>query len=120
MKKTIMVLALVIALGGMAEATERKCRFKTEVGESLNGLANIYKTTKKLDSTVFSLIDFDKLTIVNAKDGSISKLKKISNNVYTVFTGNHEWFFITNDDETIVTETSITESIIYLRIIFCE
>ena len=120
MKLLFMVLVLVFNFAGMASAEERKCHTKTEVGESISGTSKIYETTKNLNPSVFSIMDFEKLTIKNADDGSKSYLIKISENVYTLSTGQYKWFFITNEDETIVTETSLSKNIGYLKIFFCE
>ena len=79
------------------------------------------ETTEKLKPSKFSILDFDNLMITNADNGSISKIKKISNGVYTSLSSKpFQWFYITNDKGTIVTEVSLNESVVYTKILFCQ
>jgi len=123
MNKSIfhIVISLSLLLAEHAHAQEKKCYTKTEVGESIIGTSKVYETTGKLLPSTVSIIDFDNLQITNADNGSKSGIKKISNNVYTsLSTTPFRWFYITNDNRTIVTETSLNESVVYTKIMFCE
>jgi hypothetical protein len=115
----VMSLSLLLAEHGYAK--ERRCYTKTEVGESKIGPSKVYETTEKLLPSSASIIDFENLQITNTDNGSKSGIKKISNNVYTsLSTTPFRWFYITNDNRTIVTETSLNESVVYTKIMFCE
>jgi len=115
------VLFLSILFVEFAYAEQQKCHTKTEVGESIIGTSKIYETTEKLNPSKFSIIDFDNLIITNADNGSISKIKKIFNGVYTNLSSKpFPSFYITNDNGTIVTEVSLDESVVYTKILFCQ
>ena len=115
------VLFLSILFVEFANAEQQKCHTKTEVGESIIGTSKIYETTEKLNPSKFSIIDFDNLIITNADNGSISKIKKIFNGVYTNLSSKpFPSFYITNDNGTIVTEVSLDESVVYTKILFCQ
>ncbi len=51
----------------------------------------------------------------------IEYIKKISNGVYTSLSSKpFQWFYITNDKGTIVTEVSLNESVVYTKILCCQ
>jgi len=115
------VLFLSILFIEFAYAEQQKCHTKTEVGESIIGTSKVYETTEKLNPSKFSIFDFDNLIITNADNGSTSKIKKISNGVYASLSSkSFQWFYITNDTGTIVTEVSLNESVVYTKILFCQ
>jgi len=115
------VLFLSILFVEFAYAEQQKCHTKTEVGESITGTSKIYETTEKLNPSKFSIFDFDNLIVKNADNGSTSKIKKISTGVYTSLSSKpFQWFYITNDTGTIVTEVSLNESVVYTKILFCQ
>ena len=115
------VIFLSLLITEYAHTKEMRCYTKTEVGESKIGASKVYETTEKLQSSTFSIMDFDNLLTLNADNGAKSRMKKISNNVYeSISTTPYRWFYITNDDRTIVTETSLDKSVVYTKILFCE
>jgi hypothetical protein len=115
------LLLLSILFVEFAYAEQKKCHTKTEVGESIIGTSNIYETTEKLNPSKFSIFDFDNLIVTNPDNGSTSKIKKISTRVYTSLSSKpFQWFYITNDTGTIVTEVSLNESVVYTKILFCQ
>ena len=118
---TYIALFLSILFVEFAYADQQKCHTKTEVGESIIGTSKIYETTEKLNPSKFSIFDFDNLIITNADNGRRTKIKKISNDVYTSLSAKpFKWFYITNNNRTIVTEISLNESVVYTKFHFCE
>ena len=124
MRKNILVYIVLfqsILFVEFAYADQQKCHTKTEVGESIIGTSKIYETTEKLNPSKFSIFDFDNLIITNADNGRRTKIKKISNDVYTSLSAKpFKWFYITNNNRTIVTEISLNESVVYTKFHFCE
>jgi hypothetical protein len=109
------IYILLLTLPTVAFSQQVSCYTKTEVGESLLGLSKIYETTEELIRTTQSNFDFSTGVIIGSS-GNRFELERIADNLYKI--GNY--YYLTNDDKTIVTETTIDGSYIYTKVLFCE
>ena len=88
------------------------------MGETLEG-HHIYERDDDLKIKNLSRFDFDKLT-VNSAEGQTGKIIKIENNVYKSIGGKFTFYFITNNEKTIITELSVCSSATYIKVLLCK
>ena len=89
------------------------------MGETATG-ENLYERDADLKISNLSRIDFELLTITSA-EGNLSKLIKVADNVYkTDSTSKFDYYFITNNTRSIVTEQSLSDTAAYIKVLLCK
>jgi len=101
----------------MQKATHASPR--AELGESKRRWVTYI--IEKDDSNIryMSKFDFEKLTLTSTNN-QVFKITKIDNNLYTTSSENTTWYFVVSDDKTIVSETSINNLAVYMKVLFCK
>jgi len=97
---------------------EISCIPRSEIGETTTG-GHIYERDEDLNINNLSRIDFEKLTIVSA-EGNESKIIKIDKNLYKSENGKFIYYFITNDENNMVTELTMDSVATYAKILMCK
>ena len=116
MPKIIFIFLLTVP--GIILAKEVSCIPRAEMGETTSG-SHIYERDDDLNIQNLSRIDFEKLTIVSA-EGNTSKIVKVDENIYKSVSGKFIFYFITNDEKTMVTELTMDELATYAKILLCK
>lgn len=118
LKKLILFL---VAYSACSFAEVFQCFKKNEVGEMSQGSQYIFDRIDQLDRTNPSVIDYDKLKIINADTGNAVSIKNVGKNLYTSLSG---YNFLTNDDRSVLMEIKFSKSIdidlVFSKILFCE
>lgn len=120
MKKNWMPLSIILTLGFINPLHGKtiSCLPRAEMGETIEG-SNIYERDKDLKINNLSTFDFDKLTIISAK-GTTSKMINVDENIYKSIGGKFTFYFITNNEKTMVSELSVGSSATYVKILLCK
>ena len=119
MFRYVFIIFLILPTASYAQAV--KCYTKNEVGEMSVGDEYIFERANELDKSKPSIINFDKLKIINADNGQFTDIKKLDNNFYISSSG---YRFLTNDQKSIVVEIKFDKSLdadlVYSKILFCK
>ena len=110
---TVLLIAAV-----SAQANEVSCIPRTEVGETTFG-GNIYERDDDLQIKNLSRFDFNEMTIIGA-EGQTGQMVKVEKNVYKSISAQFPFYYITNDERTIVTELTVGDSATYVKILMCK
>ncbi len=116
MNKVLFLLTLFLFNNVYADSYS--CFPRAELGEAKGG-GNLYERNDESNIKYISKFDFKKLTLTST-DGTVSKITKLENNLYTTSSGDKTWYFVVSDDKTIVSETSIDNLAIYVKVLFCK
>lgn len=116
MNKILFLLAF--SLFDNVYADSYSCFPRAELGESKGG-GNIYDRNDESNISYMSKFDFEKLTLTDT-NGRVSKIAKLENNLYTSSSDGKTWYFVVSNDKTIVSETSIDNLAIYVKVLFCK
>ncbi len=118
LKKLIFIL---VAYSACSFGEVFQCFKKNEVGEMSQGSQYIFDRIDQLDRTNPSVIDYDKLKIINADTGNAVSIKIVGKNLYASLSG---YNFLTNDDRSVLMEIKFSKSIdidlVFSKILFCE
>ena len=116
MNKFLLLLTLVMFNDVYADSYS--CFPRAELGEAKGG-GNLYDRNDDSNIKYMSKFNFEKLTLTSTV-GEVSKITKLDNNLYTTSSGDKTWYFVVSDDKTIVSETSIDNLAIYVKVLFCK
>ena len=116
MKKILFLLTLFLINNVYAKSYS--CLPRAELGEAKGG-GNLYDRNDESNIKYVSKFDYEKLTLTDT-NGKVSKITKLENNLYKSSSGEKFWYFVVSDDKTIVSETSIDNLAIYIKVSFCK
>ncbi len=108
-------IVLMLCFSTSAFCQQVSCYTKTEVGESLLGLSKIYETTEELVRSTQSNFNFSTNELIG-NSGQRFGLEKIAENIYKI----GSYYYLTNEDKSIVTETNFDGGYVYTKVLFCE
>jgi hypothetical protein len=119
-KKIVPLILLIFTLSVTEKllAKEISCIPRAEMGETTSG-DHIYERDDDLNIKNLSRIDFDKLTITSA-EGNLSNIVKIGENIYKSVNGKYLYYFITNNEKTMVTELTMDTLATYVKVLLCK
>ena len=109
---------LMLFLFNNVNAKSYSCFPRAELGESKGG-GNLYNRKDDSNIRYMSKFDFEKLTLTSTNN-QVFKITKIDNNLYTTSSETKTWYFVVSDDKTIVSETSINNLAVYIKVLFCK
>lgn len=116
MRIAFVLLSLTVAIP--SQARELSCIPRSEMGETVAG-QHLYERDKDLQIKNLSRINLDTLTITSA-EGKISKIIEVESNIYRSSDSGAPYYFVTNDSRTIVTELSVQEPAVYIKVLLCK
>jgi len=115
-----LLILLFVLCSSFAQAESIKCYTKNEVGEMSSGEQYIFERTNELNKSKPTVIDLDKLKIINADTGESSDLIKVNENYFK--SGNYH--YLINDKRSAVIEASfgfsVGKDLVYSKILMCE
>jgi len=112
------IIICSVIFSGFAYGKEVACIPRAEMGETTTG-EHQYERDADLKISNLSRIDFDELTIISA-EGNRSKIVRVEKNVYKTASSSAPYYFIANDTKSVVTELSVQENAIYIKVLLCK
>jgi len=103
---------------GLAFGKEVVCIARAEMGETTSG-QHLYERDAELKISNLSRIDFDELTLTST-EGNRSQIVKIEENLYKTAGAGAPYYFVTNDEKSIVTELSVQSDATYVKVLLCK
>src|SRR5262249_37153569 len=103
---------------GLAFGKEVACIPRAEMGETTSG-QHLYERDAALKISNLSRIDFDELTITSA-EGNPSQIVRVEENLYKTAGAGAPYYFVTNDEKSIVTELSVQSNATYIKVLLCK
>lgn len=114
----LILLTFILLTPEQILAKEISCIPRVELGETTEG-DHIYERDEDLNIKNLSRIDFDKFTITSA-EGNLSKIVRVKDNIYKSITGKFLYYYITNNEKTMVTELSMEPLATFVKVLLCK